>query len=261
MATMSDVESVPREQRAAIAPLFAAHAPSFLIDTVLEGHAGSAWADDARRPHAAMLVYGDVVIYGGDASHAAARSLVRRMPVEKGMLPAPGGWRALVEETHGGHLVVFTRYAFSGDSLDLAQARALAQCLPPGFEVRRIDLDLARRIVSESGPVVVDHVRNFDSPADFVARGVGFVVLRGEQIVAAASAYAACDRGIEVQVSTDPGYRRRGLATVASATLIADCLERGVEVHWDAANKQSAALARKLGYTPAGTYQMLVRVE
>ncbi|HSJ57876.1 MAG TPA: GNAT family N-acetyltransferase, partial [Anaerolineae bacterium] len=257
---MTDVEVVARAHRGALAPLFAQHNPTFLIDTVLEGHTGTAWADDPRDPHAAMLAYADVVIYGGDAAHPAARVLARRLPVYKGVLPSPGGWSDLLEAVYGKRLVAVERYAFSDNSLDLAHLRALAQRLPAGLEMRPIDLELAERIVSESGPVVEDHVRNFDSPADYVARGAGFVVMHDDRIVAAASSYAACNRGIEVQVNTDPVYRRHGLATAVSAMLIAGCLASGVEAHWDAANKESAALAQKLGYTPAGTYQMMVRV-
>lgn len=257
---MSEIEVVPRERRMMLAPLFAQHAPTFLIDTVLEGHAGTAWADDARDPHVAMLAYADVVMYGGDAEHPAARELARRLFVYKGVWPAPGGWQALLEGMYGTRVIAVTRYAFSDASLDPAHLQALARRVPAGFSVRRVDIDLAHHIVAESGPVLEDHVRQFDSPADFVARGAGFVVTQGNQIVAAASSYAACNRGIEVQVSTDPGYRRRGLATVVSANLIADGLARGFQVHWDAANQESAALAQKLGYTPAGTYEMLVRV-
>ncbi|MBN1660539.1 MAG: GNAT family N-acetyltransferase [Anaerolineae bacterium] len=269
---MSDVQVVAREHRGALALLFAEHPPTFLIDTVLEGHAGMAWADDAREPHAAMLAYADVVIYGGDATHPVARRLVRKLPIYKGMLPSPGGWRTLVKGVYGTRVVAIERYAFSDRGLDLAHLHALAQRVPAGFEVRPIDLDLAERIVSEldavaedqgvsqDHSVIEDHVRNFDSPADFVARGAGFVVMRGDEIVAAASSYAACNRGIEVQVNTAEAYRRRGLATAVSARLIADCLASGLEVHWDAANEESAALAKKLGYTPAGSYEMLLRV-
>lgn len=258
--TVSDIEVVAREGRKALAPLFVEHTPSCLIDTVIEGYAGTAWADDVRAPRVAMLTYADVVIYGGDAAHPAARELARRLPIFKGVLPSPGGWRALCEGMYGKRVVALERYAFSDESLDLARLRSLAQRVPVGFELRRIDLDIARRIVSVEGPVVEDHVRNLGSAADFVARGAGFVVLCGDEIVSAVSSYAACDRGIEVQVNTAEEYRRRGLATAASARLIADCLECGMEAHWDAANEESAALAKRLGYTPAGKYEILLRV-
>ena len=43
-------------------------------------------------------------------------------------------------------------------------------------------------------------------------------------------------------------HRRKGLATVVSAALILDCLEKGKYPNWDAANSTSAKLAEKLGY-------------
>ena len=48
--------------------------------------------------------------------------------------------------------------------------------------------------------------------------------------------------------------RRRGLALSCGARLILTCLDRGLYPSWDAANLESVALARRLGYRPAGPY-------
>lgn len=247
-------------KRAGLIPLFANHRPSFLMDAVLEGHLGTALTDDPDDPHVAQLAYADVIIYGGDARHPLARELAQALPVHKGVLPAPGGWRDLLSQAHGECLVVIERFAFSCEKLGIEHLRSLVQA-PAGFCLKRIDLDLARQIAAESDLISEDHVRNFNSPEDFCQRGVGFCVLHGDRIVSGASSYAICNRGIEVQVNTHPDFRQRGLATVVSAALIAHCLEHGLEAHWDAGNPTSARLAEKLGYTPAGAYDMLLRIE
>ena len=46
----------------------------------------------------------------------------------------------------------------------------------------------------------------------------------------------------------------KGLAYAAGAKLILECLERGLYPSWDAQNKWSAALAKKLGYRYSHTY-------
>jgi GNAT superfamily N-acetyltransferase len=161
---------------------------------------------------------------------------------------------------YGSRLVAFDRFAFSDEALELEHLKRLSRQVPDGFAVRRIDLNLARRIVAEGSLLVEGHVGRFLSPEDFVRRGVGFCVLHGRLVVSGASSYAICSQGIEIQIDTHPDYRRRGLATVVAATLISHCLERGLAAHWDAANPVSAALARKLGYTLQGSYEMLVRV-
>ncbi len=257
---MNTFQAIEPAKRASLVPLFANHRPSFLIDTILEGHAGTALADNANDPHVAQLAYADIMIYGGDAGHPLARELAQALPVHKGVLPAPGGWRDLLSRAHGECLVAIERFAFSGEKLDIEQLYSLRQA-PKGFCIKRIDLGLARQIAADSDLISEDHVRNFNSPQDFCQRGIGFCILRGERIVSGASSYAVCNRGIEVQVNTHPDFRQRGLATVVSAALLAHCLEHCIEAHWDAGNPTSARLAQKLGYTPAGTYEMLLRIE
>ncbi len=257
---MTTLQWIKPKQRGALAPLFANHKPSMLISAVLEGHLGTALTDDETTPHVARLAYADVVIFGGDAHHPLARELVETAPMEKGILPSPGGWDELLQAIHGENIIAAERYAFSAEALDLERLRALRATLPAGYELRRIDLELARQIADNPDLISPDHVRNFESPEDFVARGIGFCILRDGCIVSGASSYAICNRGIEIQVNTHAEHQKRGLATAVSAALLVYCLEHGLEANWDAANLTSARLAERLGYTPRGAYEMLVRI-
>ena len=98
----------------------------------------------------------------------------------------------------------------------------------------------------------------FGSPEEFIERGIGFCVTHRGRIVSAATSFAICSRGIEVQISTSSPYRRRGLATATAVALALCCLDRGLEPHWDAGNPISMMLARKLGYKLREVYRMLV---
>jgi len=92
---------------------------------------------------------------------------------------------------------------------------------------------------------------------DYIHRGVGFCILHIGQIVCCASSYSVYDDGIEIEIDTHPDCRRKRLATVAASALILDCLDRGKYPSWDAANLESVALAKKLGYVlhdPYDTY-------
>jgi hypothetical protein len=255
---MNELAKVEPARRAGLVPLFARHRTTFLMDAVLEGHMGSAKADDVERPHVARLDLGDVVMLGGDANHPLARHLVEGIPALRGIWPAPAPWLALLQAAHGRRLVPVTRYAFSDAALDPTYLRKLAARVDPGWEARRMDLELARRILGDDGPLTQDHGRNFVSAADFVGRGIGSCILIEDRIVSLASSYAICNRGIEVQVNTDGALAGRGLATAVSARLIVHCLAAGLAVHWDAANAISARLAEKLGYVSQGSYTMHV---
>ena len=104
------IHNIEPAQRGNLAFLFADHRPSFLIDTVLEGRSGIALADDAYNPYVAQLAYADVLTFGGDAEHPAASQFVEQLPVDKGILALPEGWRDLVQQIHGERLLSVERF-------------------------------------------------------------------------------------------------------------------------------------------------------
>lgn len=80
------------------------------------------------------------------------------------------------------------------------------------------------------------------------------VVLYQGEIVSGASSYSAYRGGIEVEIDTREDFRRKGLAAVCGAQLILNCLKRGIYPSWDAHNRESLALAEKLGYAFSHSY-------
>ncbi len=260
MNTSNVIKHIAPHERDRLAPLFAGYRPSFLIDAVLQGHQGMAVGDDENEPTVARLILADVVIFGGDAARPLARKLVEEMPSDKGIWPTPGGWRELLFAVHKDRLIQVERYAFSDTELNVEHLRALAREVPEGFRIERMGIKVARQIVADSSLISEDHVTQFESPEDFVERGIGYGVLAGERIVSGASSYAICDQGIDIQVNTHTDFRGRGLATAVSARLLLHCLEAGVEAHWDAGNPISVKLAKRLGYVAQETYEMLVLI-
>ena len=93
-----------------------------------------------------------------------------------------------------------------------------------------------------------DLCENFDSADSFLKHGLGFVVLKNGEIVSGASSYTFYREGIEVEVDTREDERRRGLALACAAKLILECLNKNLYPSWDAHNRGSLALAKKLGY-------------
>lgn len=124
--------------------------------------------------------------------------------------------------------------------------------------MERIDLSGARRLARERSEFASGHLTTFASPDEFMELGFGFCAMQGESIVAAATTFSFCRLGTEIQISTREAHQRRGLATVLSAHLLVHSLECGLDPNWDAANRRSVALATKLGYTPQGTYPLLL---
>jgi len=97
----------------------------------------------------------------------------------------------------------------------------------------------------------------FSSVDDFLARGLGYCVVRAGRIVAAAGSAAASSTAIDIEIETAPEHRRRGLGSAVGSRLVRECLAHDIRPCWLAANEESGRLARHLGFSPGETYGTL----
>ena len=89
---------------------------------------------------------------------------------------------------------------------------------------------------------------------DFSERGAGAVVLYDGHVVAAASSFLTFEKQVELDISTDPGHRRRGLADQCTAEVMRQCCRKKLAIHWDAQNPLSATLAKSHGFQSLTEY-------
>jgi len=239
--------------RHSLTPLFApCRYDRVLIDSVLEGHFGSAHADSAGAPAVARLDSGAFTILAGDPAAPAARDLLRLAPISY-VTPQTDGWRRLLQDEFGPCISTLTFTDFSAVSLDPAHLASLVQTLPAGFELRRIDRAYLQHLPMEMGNEYF--FENFWSADDFLARAMGYCVRHAGRSVCAATAMARSIGAVDIEIETAPEFQQRGLGTVAGGRLLLHCLEEGIEPRWLAANAASEALALKLGYTRGETYE------
>ncbi|NJN44534.1 MAG: GNAT family N-acetyltransferase [Anaerolineae bacterium] len=102
---------------------------------------------------------------------------------------------------------------------------------------------------------------NFSSPHDFVERGFGYCVLYGEDIVSIASTFAVCKRESKSKSTRRRNTRAKGWQQQQARNWLSTRLENGLDPNWDAATEKSGSLAKKLGYTPQGTYTMIAYIK
>jgi GNAT superfamily N-acetyltransferase len=121
-----------------------------------------------------------------------------------------------------------------------------------GFDIRRVDSELAPRLARE----VHDDLVLFPEPFD--VDGVGFCALSEGKLVAGATGALWSETEVEIQVNTAAAYRGKGFAGAVSAALITECLSRGITPNWETEDVTSARLAERLGYVKIGTYEWLV---
>jgi GNAT superfamily N-acetyltransferase len=241
-----------------VAPLFASHlALPAVVDGVLRGGLGTIAAGDEAQPRAARLSIGCYEIFGGDPAAAEAGRLVSAPASGKelvyGNLP---DWRAFLLERLGPQvsdrpMQTFDPGALAPESLE----RTAASPLPEGYELRRLDAAWAARLDAE---LVPHALQVFASAAAFAERGVGYGIVAGSVLAAAATTYTISPSTAEVAIATRPAHRQRGLAMAVAARLMRHCLETGLTPHWNASNPVSIRLARRLGYRSAGVCEVLL---
>lgn len=102
------------------------------------------------------------------------------------------------------------------------------------------------------------HAANYEDYSSFEANGVGAVVRLGDEIVASASSFISFERMAEIDISTLPQHRRRGLAEACLGLLLEQCKSKAIEPHWDAQNFPSRKLAEKYGFNVFREYAVTV---
>ncbi len=210
---------------------------------------GRAYVDDPQRPTAWRITAGPFWYFAGDANGPGGRALLAEFPAYNLLMPSPPEWAAAAQERFGDKLVAFPRYSFSAEGLSENHLSAVLDNSPHRDHVRRVDADLLARA---DNYVEYD---DFDSPADFLERGIAYTQMEEEKLTGAAYSSLVCNRGIEVSLFVDEAYRRRGIATAVSAALLLECVRRGRRPNWDAANQESCKIAESLGYTFLGSYE------
>jgi len=225
-----------------------------LIDSVLEGHFGRAYADTVASPTTARLDSGTFTMLGGNPRAAGVIDLLRLAPIGY-VTPQTADWRRTLQDEFGMQMTALPFTDFSAVALDQAHLARLIGALASVFELKRIDQELAEQLSSDMGNA--NFLENFSSVDDFLERGIGYCILHQNKIVSAATSMAQSRRAIDIEVETVADYRKQGLATVVGAQLVAVCLEQGIEPRWLAANTASERLALKLGYVRGERYETL----
>lgn len=221
-----------------------------LIWSCLQGYMGNAWTDNIENPKSAQIITGDFCFFAGTPNRELVKNIPHYFPSQYIlMIPQNDEWGNLIEQEYKNNCNKFMRYAFKKepDIFDKEKLQAFVDKLHTDYSIRKIDEELYNKVKNEDWSK--DLSSQFPNYNEFEKLGLGFVVLHKDNIVCGASSYTIYDKGIEIEIDTKEEYRRKGLALVCASKLILECLNRGLYPSWDAANRASANLAEKLGYT------------
>jgi len=219
------------------------------IWSCLQDCQGVAYTDDKDNPQSAQIVFGGFCYFAGIESE----ELVRNIPAEYLsdfiiMTPQNEQWAKLIEEVWKDKAISRMRYATKKNPnvFDEAKLQGIVAGLGDEFVIKMIEQELYEQ--TRNLLWAKDWCGNYESYEDYEKNGLGVAILENGKVVAGASSYAYYHGGIEIEIDTHENYRQKGLATVAGAMLILECLKRKLYPNWDAQNKISLITAEKLGY-------------
>lgn len=246
---------VKTDNRKALMPLFEGFEDSVLISCA-EGRTGICHCDDPDAPTAGVIEAGDFYFTAGDPAFAREAFEIAKGNSEAVFMPASEGWiKALTGLGEG--IITTTRYRTSPpEKYDIDKISKLADVSEfADYKLEMIsDRYYAQALEAEWSWAFVG---NFLDYKDFSENAFGCCITHEGRLICAASCYSVYSRGVEVEIATHPDYRRKGLATIAGAAFIAECVRRGLRPHWDAANTMSLKIASKFGYTLKEEYTAL----
>ncbi|WP_162011375.1 GNAT family N-acetyltransferase [Streptococcus sp. S784/96/1] len=225
-----------------------------IIWSCLQGVMGEIFVDNLEYPHSALAKLGKQASFGFLAGKPNLDLIEECRGEDIILVPQHQGWSDLIEMTYRAKAHAFTRYATKKDTrFDREKLEEFMTNLPEGFELQWIDEQLYKVCLTEGWSQ--DLVANYDDYQHYSQLGLGVIALYQGKLVAGASSYSTYENGIEIEIDTHPGFRRKGLAKVVAAKLILTCLDRNLYPSWDAHTKISLDLAEKLGYEFSHEYR------
>lgn len=225
----------------------------------IEGKMGRAWVDNKEKPTAAIVVVGDFCYLLGcilsDKTEFDIDQLLEKCR-RKVIVADDSSWISFIESHYPNHLKRFSRYSIKKE-LDVFQKNILndyIDAVNSEFQICRIDESLYFKVLEDN--FMADCCSNYTSLEEFLEHGIGYAIVKNGEVISAASSYSYCEDSIEITIGTKEEYRRRGLAQAVASRLILECVEKNIYPRWDAANKESVALAEKLGYRLDKEYEV-----
>lgn len=238
-----------------VAPLFSGWEET-LIWSCLQGVMGNIYTTDFKNPTSAMAILGDFSFLAGEpCTELAAFKPDWCTQDFIIMVPQNDGWQNTIVGHYGSRAKIVSRYATKKepDVFNRVKLEKVISELSEDYRVCPIDESTYHLCKMEDWSR--DLVSQFPDYEAYKKLGLGYVICKDHKIVSGASSYTRYQEGIEIEIDTQEAYRRKGLAYVCGAKLILECQKRNLYPSWDAQNKNSLALAEKLGYRYSHSYR------
>ena len=248
---------------ASVLPLVEAIKQKVLPSAICQGiNPGRVFVDRAGAPQVALLwtpvgyyfLAGEPAQAGGltEISHTLTEIFIPASQASGEnsfiLIPSTAAWKEhLPTLLPGREAIEIYRRPFAFNPAAFAALGDWRVRIPAGLRLQPMDAALAERVGVLASWASVEH---------FLAHGVGFVLLDGDEIASACLSVFASRQRVEIDVHTAEAYRRQGLASITASALIQACLELGKQPNWECFwdNASSANLAGRLGFSALPDY-------
>jgi RimJ/RimL family protein N-acetyltransferase len=257
---------------ARVRPLFQGFDYSLSIHAAIDGNnPGRIFVDNMQHPRTALALTIEGYLLAGDDTNPVTNATLSYLLKERifsgevfvngnesiSLAVHPETWEARLPELIPGYEVEkLERYHYLCRSVKLDWRSSL----PEGYSVRRLDRGLlhdAQLVFPEALREWMDIEEIWWTEENFLEKGVSFVVLHENKVVAWCTPDCVSGDRIDVGIITQREHRRRGLASIAVAATVEHCLNSGFSAvgwHCNAINVASWKTAEKVGFERNRTY-------
>ena len=223
----------------------------YMGKSVLDGKQGKAFTDNKKDPGFAYLQNKFYYFISGNITFEQLKKVIYKITKAGRCLIVPSdNIGKMLESLFQEQFFKKKRYSIKKNTrFDLDKLKTYISNLSSKYELKNIDEHLSERIIAENFKNITDN---------FTENGIGVCCLYNDELIGVCASNIVYNDGIEVNIRTKEGYQRQGIATAMAAKLILECLARGKNVSWDAANLESLKLAEKLGFEYDSAYDVYV---
>lgn len=232
---------------------------------------GRIFVDDVDQPQTGFALTVEGYLLAGDTNNPHTNRSLKRLLSEKiftgeyyvngdesmSLAVHPQAWEELLPwliPTHAAEKLERYHYICKALKFDWRSQ------LPEGYAIHRLD----GKLLNDPEVIFADPLRSWmDIPEfwwtedNFISKGVSFVILYENTVVAWCNPDCVANDRIDVGIITHPGHRRKGLAACVAAATVEHCLKHGFSAigwHCNAENTGSWKTAEKVGFERNRTY-------
>lgn len=226
-----------------------------VIFSVIEGNIpGKLYVDDIDNPQSAFLYPKDSFFYVAGASDNSKFNgelyemifediLKSSNEGELVLFSVSEGWRITLDELLKDKAAIkIARKTFTfNQSMYLGNRINPGEKLTHGYQLVPLNHEIAKKI---------EVTKSWRTVEDFLDKGIGYAILKGNDLVSACYSIYLGKGEAEVDIFTDEKYRGMGLAKITATAFIDGCISKKIKPSWSCWPFREASynLAKSIGF-------------